>query len=410
MSPFDEQTVADATAPLIDLPSLKARAKSLVEEMDGIIKKAQTGKWKKSERVAFSTQGLKLDQELEQIALQIKEAKALSKPATTPPAEESASPVVGDASEAPKDASISATNADVPLVAEDADPFGGFVDPTVEATPTDAPPTSKDDTFDIKPDPDASKDDAFDIKPDPDSSKDDTFDGKPDSDQKPDPNPNPNAKASAAMAEIEAIEPKKQHHVPVIMRFISGDKFSCLGAIEREKNDEAISVVMTSKVRGDQEPFIGGEVCFPREKTLASYEDKKARVWFKFGCGKYEMEYHLATAKELTELLVDLPKSQHLKVNEAASQEKLIVISFHYQEYPVGIEFGSPGDCYSHSSPVIQKEYDDLHNVQTSATLSFYVREYAQLLGNLKWILELQSEWTAPLDHWLHNEAKGKAA
>lgn len=370
MSFFDETTVADATAPLIDLPSLKARAKSLVEEMDGIIKKAQTGKWKKSERVAFSTQGLKLNEELQQIALQIKEAKALSKPATTPPAEESASPVVGDASDAPKDASISATNADAPLVAEDADPFGGFVDPTAEATPTDAPPTSKDD--------------AFDIKPDSDASKDDTFDGKPDSDQKPDPNPNPNAKASAAMAEIEAIEPKKQHHVPVIMRFISGDKVSCLGAIEREKNDGAISVVMTSKVRGDQEPFIGGEVCFPREKTLASYEDKKARVWFKFGCGKYEMEYHPATAKELTELLVDLAKSQHLKVNEAASQEKLIVISFHYQEYPVGIEFGSPGDCYSHSSPVIQKEYDDLHNVQTSATLSFYVREYAQLQGNLK--------------------------
>jgi len=396
MSFFDEQTVADAMDLPTDIPSIEARGTSLVREMKSIIKKAEAGEYTKSERLAASAHGLKLNAEMMQLRLQLKKAKASLETVTAPPAEESASPVVGDASDAPKDASISATNDDAPLVAEDADPFGGFVDPTVEATPTDAPPTSKDD--------------AFDIKPDPDASKDDTFDGKPSSDQKPDPNPKPNAKASAAMAEIEAIEPRKQHHVPVIMRFISGDKVSCLGAIEREKNDEAISVVMTSKVRGDQEPFVGGEVCFPREKTLASYEDKKARVWFKFGCGKYEMEYHLATAKELTELLVDLPKSQHLKVNEAASQEKLIVISFHYQEYPVGIEFGSPGDCYSHSSPVIQKEYDDLHNVQTSATLSFYVREYAQLLGNLKWILELQSEWTAPLDHWLHNEAKGKAA
>lgn len=71
------------------------------------------------------------------------------------------------------------------------------------------------------------------------------------------------------------------------------------------------------------------------------------------------------------------------------------------------MEFGSPGDIYSHSDADFQTKYYEIHDVQTSKTCSLYLREYDQLKGNLKWIADVQDQWTAPLSQWLHS--KGQA-
>lgn len=129
---------------------------------------------------------------------------------------------------------------------------------------------------------------------------------------------------TADETKLKAIKPHQKQHERPIIRFVANNKVVCFGPIDSNRSDTSLSVSLRSKVGGDDDPWIGCEISFPRETTQATFEVNKAFVWFHFLKDHCTMEHHSVTVDELAEVLTDIPESQQLKVKEAAAQKSSI--------------------------------------------------------------------------------------